>query len=773
MHRKLLVSLLVSTACNGTFHALAAEEKTTRDTVAGQQHMKIPRQVTSAQSEAISVIGAGSTRQLQRVSEKQFQMSVPGTNPLKVLGQLPGVAYNSSDPLGTDPWSQSFYMRGFSQDQLGFTLDGISLGSQSYYSYNGLSINEAISPENIQGASVSQGAGGLDVATSSNLGGTVQFSSRDPSDKMGGKIAQTFGSYDAFRTFVRLDSGVLNKSGTKFYVSYGRTSEDKWKGAGSSFMQQVNAKLVQPFGNSTTLTAFFDWDQNQSATYADMSLEMIHKLGTGVDYYYPNYGAAYDAARGKYPPGFSGLSDPKDAAYYDGPSMSENFLGGLHLESRLSEKLKMTTNFYAHDKTFLAWWTNPYESSPSGAPLAEQVGRNFVRRYGFTEDLTYHLAHHLINAGVWYENNSYQTDRLFYNEPILGEGQPFNPYNYSANAFARPWGLAYNTNTFQFHLQDTYRVLPNLSLHAGFKSMIIGARSHVTANDIAYTGVDDSQRPSGSMTASDAFLPQFSANWRFFPHNELFFDISKNLQAFPEAGYNQFSPWGVATKSEFKQIQKNLKPEKDWVYEVGYRYSSTPLTALLSLYRTDFSNRLQSVTTGSLVNVQSTLQNVGSVQLNGVDATLILRPIKGLSLTNNISYNHSEFENNIVSGGTTYHLKGKLVPNFPELMYKGALAYEWRGINAHIDTIYMGNRYLSYVNDTAVGHYWLENFGVSYTFSKLHFAKALNVAFNIYNLTNIKYVSTMGESGNPLSGDYQSLQIGAPRTFYGTVSADF
>lgn len=729
------------------------------------------RQNIVAAPETIGVIGQGSTRQIQTVTMKQISQAVPGTNPLKILGQLPGVSFNSSDPLALDPWSQSFYVRGFSEDQLGFTLDGIPLGSQSYYSWNGLNVNSAISAENISRINVSQGAGSVDVPSSSNLGGVVQFYSSDPADKMGGKISQTFGSNDAIRTFVRLDSGKLNPSGTKFFISYARTDEDKWKGYGDSFLQQVNAKLVQPIGINTTVTAFFDWADEAEATYADNSLEILRKLGNRVDYYYPNYTAAYHAAQGIFSPAYQLLSDPTDASYYDGPSTDENYLGGLQIDSMLTDSLHSVTTFYGHGKAFDSYWTNPYDTSPSGAPLAEQDDQSFIQRFGVASDLTYNVGRHSVNTGIWFENTKYNTDLVLYNEPILGEGSPVDPLNKTEAPFAEPWGIGYNTNTFQYHLQDTYKPLQNVTVHLGFKSLIVTGRSSVTANDLDYTA--DSDRPSGNLTASAAFLPQISANWRFLPHNEFYVDISKNMQAFPQAGFGASSPWSVATTSAFQQIQQNFKPEEDWVYELGYRLSTKHAVGLISLYHTDFSDRQQSITTGNLVEVQTLLENVGSVVMNGVDASLTLLPVRNLAYTNEISYNKSTFQDNVTSGGILYDLKGKQEPNFPTFMYKSSLSYTFNRINAHMDALYEGHRYLSYNNDTSVPGYWLANAGISYRFGSLSVLKNLSVSFNIYNLFNESYISNMGESGNPLSGDYQSVQIGAPRQYFGSISAGF
>ena len=49
----------------------------------------------------------------------------------------------------------------------------------------------------------------------------------------------------------------------------------------------------------------------------------------------------------------------------------------------------------------------------------------------------------------------------------------------------------------------------------------------------------------------------------------------------------------------------------------------------------------------------------------------------------------------------------------------------------------------------------------------------VSLQFNAYNLFNTRYVATTGENGNPISGDYQSFLMGAPRQFFGSASVSF
>ncbi|KXV76944.1 hypothetical protein AD953_05040 [Acetobacter malorum] len=106
-------------------------------------------------------------------------------------------------------------------------------------------------------------------------------------------------------------------------------------------------------------------------------------------------------------------------------------------------------------------------------------------------------------------------------------------------------------------------------------------------------------------------------------------------------------------------------------------------------------------------------------------------------------------------------------------MYKASLAYGYGPIEAHFDANYMGRRYLSYTNDVHVPAYWQNSMGIRAKFGSYSVFKNITADFNIYNVLNTSYISTVGVQGNPLSGDYQSMLIGAPRQFFGTISTNF
>src|SRR6202012_1913632 len=104
---------------------------------------------------------------------------------------LPGVTFLTADPWGNNEQNISLFIHGFSASQLGYTMDGVPLGDQTYGNYNGLSPQRAIISENVGRVSLASGAGDLGTASTSNLGGTIDTFSSDPKDERGGTIQQT------------------------------------------------------------------------------------------------------------------------------------------------------------------------------------------------------------------------------------------------------------------------------------------------------------------------------------------------------------------------------------------------------------------------------------------------------------------------------------------------------------------------------------------------------------------------------------------------------
>ena len=86
------------------------------------------------------------------------------------------------------------------------------------------------------------------------------------------------------------------------------------------------------------------------------------------------------------------------------------------------------------------------------------------------------------------------------------------------------------------------------------------------------------------------------------------------------------------------------------------------------------------------------------------------------------------------------------------------------------------SRYYSYTNDASVPSRLLFNASAGYRFAPFSFIKTSNIQLNVTNLTDRKYISTLGSNGfvnNDPNGMAQTLLPGAPREFTVSFAAKF
>ncbi|WP_415530402.1 TonB-dependent receptor domain-containing protein [Gluconacetobacter sp.] len=715
---------------------------------------------------------------------------VSGTSPLQVLGQTtPGISFGSDDSYGLDTYANALYMRGFNETQIGFTMDGIPLGEDRYQVWNGLDISQAAISENITGMTVSQGAGALDTPSAQTLGGAIAFTTSAPADKAGGRIGQTFGSYNLFRTFARADSGVLNATGTKFYASYARTDQNLWKGYGSQNDQQANVKLVQPIRDIGQITAVFDYSNMTQYAYMGLTKHMWQTLGRDTTYLIPNYALAKEFAHtahtGIVPEAYRGILSPSEISSfaYDATRVQRNYLSAVTGEFQILPAVHSTTTAYAQVSSGNYDGSNPYLTSPSsGVPMALGSGHIGVRRIGFTHGYHIDIGKNDISTGLWYENDSFSYPMRLYED---GMDQPHASASGFKASQATTWWLdSFNTNTFQYYLQDTYRITPGMSVLLGFKSLLQtthGGTSMDNSAELSSWNVYYSHPANGSMTASNAFLPHFNYDYTFLRHHEIYVDIAENMHAYD---YNTQSASGSAwgslgtaknpAQSVFNANKKTLSPERTWNYVIGYRFNSDPFSFSADFYHTDYYNRLAAITSGPTGNVYGSYVNVGRETMNGADVMADIRPFKGLSFINTFSWNDATYQDShLPYNGSTISIKGKHQVYYPKFMYKILLAYSYKHATFSFNAAYTSSRYMTYTNDQKIPAYWTTNFNASYTLPHVGVMHDLKFSFGASNLFNANYLSGVYGAASVAGDNNANLFVGAPREFYGTVSAAF
>ena len=716
-----------------------------------QTQMPAAAQEPAAAPGVITVFGQGQTRQVQNITRDDIAKALPGASPLKTLEKLPGVSFQSADPFGAYEWSTRFSVRGFNQNQLGFTLDGVPLGDMSYGNNNGLHISRAISSENIGRVSLSQGAGAVGTASTSNLGGTVQFFSIDPSNEMGLTTAQTFGSNSTSRTFVRFDTGLLS-TGTKAYISYTRQRTDKWKGAGAQDQDQFNSKLVQKFGDNK-LSVFYNYSSRTEVDYQDMSLDMTKRLGANWDNYQPDFQRAVNAARGIYTGGVTNVDD----AYYQASGLRKDNLAGASLDLKLNDATDLKTTLYHHDNKGQGHWYTPYTPTSATMPISIRTTEYKINRDGVTSDLTVYAGNHTINGGFWAERSLHTLTRNFY--AVNG---PQDTNFFLSNPISTGFKQDFTTTTTQLYLQDTISLLADsLKFNFGFKSPKVS----IAATSLVGT------RAAGSLTASKNFLPQAGLNYALTKDDEVFTSLAQNMRAYQPGVTGPFSQ----TQAAFDASASKIKPETSTTLDLGYRFKRKDFSGSVAVYRAEFNDRLLGVATcAGILGCPSTFVNVGRVDTKGLEAAAIWKFMPHLSWFNSFTYNDSKYKSDYLDGGKNVALSGKQVVDSPKTMFSTELTYEQDAWFVRSGAKFTGARYYTYLNDAKVPSFWLMNLATGYKLKSLGGLKDVSLQVNVENLLNKQYYSTVGSNGFAKSdptGEFATLLTGGPRQFFLTLNA--
>jgi iron complex outermembrane receptor protein len=738
--------------------------------------------------EAVSVIGTGESRQVQRITPKNLDVLPPGTSLQKVLNILPGVNAQSIDALGANEQSMTLSLRGFNGTRLGYTLDGMPLGDSAYNNYNGLSINRALISENVGVVELAEGIGNLGTPSTSNLGGTIAYSSNDPAKTMGGRVTQSFGSDMNRRSYARFDSGDYH--GFSMYLSGMRAISDLWNNQSAynrSTTKQFNGKAVYDFG-AGRITAFADTSRTSQADDFYLSKNELGR-GLGWDWggYAPDWHKALSRAycnSGSFNARLCDRSGPDqdaDGAFTGGQILRNDDLYYLAGDFFPVDAVTVHAQVYHHEDQGAGnnWnsgsWSN--FGTAQQLPLIIRSTLYTINRSGAILSAGWDLGINHVEAGVWYEHNVSSASRYNYTTVTgprdLSGFQSAQP-NVGVFAQRTVW------QTRQAFVQDTIKLLDDrLRIDAGLKS------PHASSNAQALPGVamapiapnSSSQFASGKLSASKALLPELGLHYQLDAAQELFASYAKNIAMF-QGGF-KLGPQAVS--QAVWDSQGALKPEKSRSVEAGYRVVQDTFQASAALYKVRFDNRLlqynpcnsrQPVGPGC----GNRFYNVGGVNSHGLELTLLWTPSSHWNWYNSASFNRSTYASDYVQGGVLQATDGKLQVDTPTKLFASELSYTYGPWFASLRGKYTGKRYYTYTNDQGFGGYTTFDLGAGYDFGPVAFAKSVRLSFNVTNLTDKRYAANLDSSvfaPTDPTGTIYVFHASAPMQLFGTLDVHF
>ena len=242
---------------------------------------------------------------------------------------------------------------------------------------------------------------------------------------------------------------------------------------------------------------------------------------------------------------------------------------------------------------------------------------------------------------------------------------------------------------------------------------------------------------------------------------------------------------GAAAGCVYSSFAK-VNPETSANYDIGYRYTSAQITASLTAYNTQFKNRI--VTTFDPDQGISVDHNIGSVNIDGVDAEADIFPVEDFSVYSSISYEHSRVAAGPLStiilnaaGTSSVSIAGKELVETPDWTVSQRYQYKINPVTFGLGGKFVSRRFATDANDAVVPSYFTVDADVSYDLGDVGWQGSY-LKLNITNLLNKKYFSSVGTSKTcftpftPTTSGCTSaplLVVGSPQTVEITLRTAF
>lgn len=443
-------------------------------------------------------------------------------------------------------------------------------------------------------------------------------------------------------------------------------------------------------------------------------------------------------------------------------------------------------------------------AATGGSGLITRTTEYRIDRYGVISAVNIDLGAHQIELGGWFEKNSTTQWRRWYGVDVNNpdSSTPYiRPLDAADPLFTQYQGEA-RIKELQLHIQDTWQVFEPLVIQAGFKTSAQWAdgRYPVQPRAGSLSGLADGL-PQGKIDTKEWFLPAVGATYDFNGHEQVYFNVQKNMRQYQAYLAGGGGPWFTGSQAAFDAFAEEGRPETSWTYEAGLRTNRTfagdiGLSAQINYYHVDFSNRLLAISTNpggiagsGITGGTSILVNVGDVKTNGVDAAFTLRLGRVFSLYNATSYNLSKYQSDYTSTaagigaavdsciggylvvGGVVPTCGKQLPGTPRWMNKTVATLNVGPFELQAIGDYVGRRFATFSNDVSVDSYFLTSARVAVRVPEnvIPLRKA-ELALNVTNLTDEKGQSTL--SIGSATNSWSAYPI-PPRQWFLTLSAAY
>ena len=730
-----------------------------------------------------AVAGAGlmiqeeSVKARSTATRSHLETQTPTANPYQGIRLLPGVNAHSTDATGLI--GGSLTVRGFSADQMGFTIDGAPVNDSGNYA---VYPQEYVDLENLEEIFLTQGATDLDAPHVGAVGGNIGIVSSNPSDQRRVRVAQTLGDENLSRTFARFDTGRFNGNATRLFFSYSKSMADKWRGKGEADRDHVDAKVVHDLGKGSRLSAGIVYNIAENNFYRNITKAQYAANGRDYDY---DTSFAGRAAPGTGAQNESGLTNYYNLQW----NPFENYIATFKANLQLNDKLRLDIEpYYWFGDGSGGFGTTLRESNAFNATVYGAAARDLngdgdtadtllfwrtsythTTRPGINLKLTGNFDNHKLSVGLWYERAEHRQTQPYVAVDVSGR-----PLDLWADSHLVTGA---NGRTLQGRDQLTISTARQLFLQdqMSFMGGRIGVDVGLRLPEIDRDGTNYANNTNtADFKVAKTYrkvLPQAGVRYQLSEAQSLFANMAMNFRA-PQNYVLYESNQGGRTSE--------LNGETSTVLDIGFRHQTKEFNLGATLFLADFKDRMifQREADGTSRNL-----NAGGVKTRGFELEAGAKLSSRWSLYGSVSHTDSELKEDLSTYNSSRQLvvlptKGKTFVDTPKWMGALALRYDadaWFG-GAQVKV--SDKRYSTLVNDESIGGYTTVDVNLGYRISGGKWLKNAKIQLNVHNLFDEDYLAQITSSQtnaiaiNGVSGT-PNYAPGAPRFASVTFSADF
>ena len=723
-----------------------------------------------------------------------------------LFSQTPGVLAWGENGLGTG--TSYLRIRGAGDSRINVTLDGVPLNSPEDQAVFWANMNSYSAL--LGGVQIQRGVG-----TSTNgdgaFGGTVALSSKTPSEKAGGEVNFSYGSYNTFNVGGAFSTGLLWNH-LIFDGAYHETNTDGYihgtSGRSGSYyggLTWIDDKFTIRYKNIGNFEKTGQAWNGITAGDNDMSLmDGTYGIKTGIK----DYEDLYKVGLGKYNTLYETLAYDADGNFMK--DANGNYVTQRYTMADGSLWDKTTDNFWQnHNILSAAWDINDHWSTTASLHYTHGYGyykefrlnnklkkfglnnytlsdgstlkkTDFVRKKGLTQD-TYGLV-----GNVNYKDEEWD---------IIGglsvqqfDGNHFGYLTYIKNEELRQHLMS--NGDYKYYDSDAHK----LDASAFVKALYRITDSWDVFADIQYRHVGYKTDGYNDKFYEDENTGEIKKHYLNIDKKYDFFNPKAGV-SFHQDGHRAFFSAALShrepERNNFTDNGSYPAPKAESLldFEMGYSYSAQNWRAGATLYYMDYTD--QFVQTGAQSDIGEALTTnikdsyrMGVELTAGVDVTPWLSIEGNAALSQNKIKDFDEVVEDWDNGSQTIHYDNSTLAFSPSTILNGFVNFHLKGWTATWHTGYVSRMYLDNTEckDRSLPGYSVSNFNLNYSLPVKKFLKEIVFGANLNNVFNKHfaqsgwvYSAIYSSGGHP--NDNRYYQIGyvpsAGFTAMGSITLKF